>query len=366
MGARHRSKVTFVAPTGTKNGLPFSAGSVTVICNDVVGNYGGVNTFSVTTYKQSGGRFQVPSAGTDFIRVLKNHTCGSPTCDGAKLPDPWTQVNRVLSQTGPLTPNLYLPLAIFELRDLPRMLRHAGDLLHNIARPSGLNPVKEAAAANLAYKFGWEPLISDIIKLTRFAEIVRKRQRYLKGAHSSRGIRRRVRLQEINGGGGSYTSIIGSGLYSTVSMVRNHKQWATVRWKVKDQSQIGRTPTFTEAFKTAYGLNRGHIPIAIWKAMPWTWAIDWFTDISNVMQANYNMIYYKPYGLCVMTHYKMTYQFTSDSTATASFDGGSCQIENKGRWVSLNPSPSVTLKLPFLDSFKLSILGSLTILKLSR
>jgi hypothetical protein len=103
-------------------------------------------------------------------------------------------VNRVLATTGPLTPRVNLPLALFELKDVPQMLRHAGNLLHGLRSPSRLNKVKEAAAANLAYKFGWAPIIDDLGKLFDFSAAVRRKQRELKQANSSNGLRRRINL----------------------------------------------------------------------------------------------------------------------------------------------------------------------------
>ena len=84
---------------------------------------------------------------------------------------------RLLASTGPLTPKVNLPLFIFELKDIPMMLKHAGDLLHKIKTPSRLSLDKEAAAATLAYQFGWAPLIQDLSKLINFSELVQNASR---------------------------------------------------------------------------------------------------------------------------------------------------------------------------------------------
>jgi len=338
--------------------------TVTDTCQDVIGDYGNRHTFdSVQFERVEGGLYtEDVSASLKFESV---------PCAVSFTSAPGFNANsymaKLLAMSGPLTPRLYLPVSLYELKDLPSMLRHAGDLLHKISRPSGLNPVKEAAAANLAYQFGWKPLIEDIGKLLDFTDVVAKRQRILRGAHSSKGIRRKVTLDRFRNAASSsilvYSSF-GRNLRPESTRYFDREVWGTIRWIVKDQSQIGKTPTFVDAFRTAYGLNLGHIPIEIWKALPWSWMIDWFVNISDVLQANYNMIYYKPSGACIMC--KDT--FTTQNNAIYK---GVKVIYTPAYYVMVNRRrflPSVnnllTIKLPFLDNFKLSILGSLAVTRL--
>jgi hypothetical protein len=275
-----------------------------------------------------------------------------------------SQKNRVLSGSGPLSANIHLPVFLFEMRDIPKMLRHAGNLLHKIKYPSGLNPLQEVASANLAYQFGWKPLIQDLNKLTGFGELVKKKQDTLNKINQRGGIKRRIKL------GSDRDTATGTQLvHSTFSISINPKyidtmsyeRWATIRWSLKDASQLGAPVSWTEAMRTTLGLNKGHIPIEIWKAMPWSWIIDWFTDISNVLEANYNSIYYRPSNLCIMEHSISERRFLP---STHNFPGLTKHVEWKERWVDSAPVASVNLRIPFMDAFKLSILGSLTIQKL--
>jgi len=264
---------------------------------------------------------------------------------------------------------VHLPLFVYELKDLPMMLKHVGDLLHGIKSVSGLSPVKEAAASTLAYQFGWAPLLQDLGRLIDFSAAVKRRQTELEKAHSKTGLRRRISLGTDNNYRQGKSYIWSSYGLTARPTWRTHESavtWAVVWWKVRDPSQIGRKPTFNEAYDTALGLNPGHIPIQIWKALPWSWMIDWFTDISNVMTANYNLIYYKPSRLAVMRtstsicrHNRMT--FGTDGVISA----GTMWATYKDRWVNNSPSAAPVLKLPFIDNFKLSILGSLSILRIS-
>lgn len=340
-------------------------------CDDVIGDYGGNHSLTLkreqttgSMYVRSSGNLILPDPGvpSGWHDELWGDWSPQPTLS--------SYTARVLAQTGPLTPKVNLPLFIFELKDIPQMLRHAGNLLHKIRSPSGLDPVKEAAAANLAYKFGWEPLISDLGKLLNFADHARKRQDQLKKAYSSRGVRRKVTLDELSKsvkGSSTVWSVYGSSLSAQWSGLCTSQTWATVRWIVRDPNQYGYSPTFTEGFKTALGLNPGMVPITVWKALPWSWMIDWFTDISNVMLANYNSIYFKPYRLSIMRTSVTTVQHKSipkiDGNEGNFLTAGTRVTQFKYRYANNAPSANVTLRLPFMDSYKMSVLGSLAALK---
>lgn len=279
---------------------------------------------------------------------------------------------RLLSSTGPLTPKVNLPLFIFELKDIPMMLKHAGDLLHKIRSPSGLSPHKEAAAATLAYQFGWAPLIGDLMKLTQFAELTKRRQQELSKANSQRGSMRRMSFPDKKDVVVEDNKLLISDcglVYGSITKTRITKSWATCRWKARGGQMIGKEPSHNEAFRSALGLNLGMIPITIWKALPWSWMIDWFADISNVMQANYNMIFYSPSAINFMENRVVITETSGGSNASgntsATVSAGSLKIERKLRSQLSTSAAKVTLRLPFLDNFKLSILGSLTILGLS-
>jgi hypothetical protein len=270
-----------------------------------------------------------------------------------------------------LTPKVNLPLALFELKDIPGMLRHAGNLLHKIRHPSGLNPVKEAAAANLAYKFGWAPIIEDLGKLLDFTEHANRRQQVLKKAYSKRGVRRKIDLDSFSqshSGNLLVWSVYGSTLSPQYLGVVNSETWATIRWIVRDPTKYGYEPTFKEALHTALGFNKGQIPISVWKAIPWTWMIDWFTDISNILQANYNSIYFKPYRLSIMRTTVDTFEHKPILNINGSplnyLTPGQYKATFKSRYVNNSPSTNFTLRLPFLDSYKLSVLGSLAVLRM--
>ncbi|DAD50072.1 maturation protein [ssRNA phage Gerhypos.2_13] len=315
------------------------------------------------------------------IFYLRDMPVGWDSYPGLLTPDQehFQLKNRSLASSGPLTPKLYLPTAIFELKDLPDMvmqLKHAGDILHGLASPKSplplghnrpLSPTKGAASANLAYQFGWAPLISDIWKLLNFWTYVDKRQKYLKKVQRSGGSKRRITLgsnKQTASGRFVVHSTFGVYIETDYVDVMSLDQWSTIRWTIREGTEIGPSATsFTESFKDVLGLQRGHIPISAWKALPWSWAVDWVINISQLLEIGYNSIYYKPSRLNIMTHAR------SERTLAAhpsGFPGLVNVHELKSRSVDASPDPSLEVRVPFVDTFKLSILGSLTIVKLNK
>jgi hypothetical protein len=372
MTARHRQRTgPTIVGHGRYGGVDITPSSRTTwseVCDDVVGNYGGENPFVLQRTETVGGllNYSHPSTSNYFKDCPVNFNPGGyiPVPSSASL------ITRVMSSTGPLTPSIYLPVSVFEFRDIPAMLRHAGNLLHKIKNPSGLNPLKEAGAATLAYQFGWGPLMQDIGKMLQFAALVQKKQEQLMKANSRDGIRRRISLgqasDELNSSSEIVWSTYGFLLGQKVIDQRTYKQWAVIHWKLRDPSQIGKPPTFRQAFDAALGTSKGYIPIEVWKAMPWSWAVDWFAGISDFMQASHNMLYYMPSRLSIMTYRKNVKSFSayvSKSIPGLSITEGSVTTENKARAVH-TPLQNISLRLPFMDNFKLSIIGGLTAARL--
>lgn len=365
MASRHREIIgPLLSGTGTYVGTPvgpFTAPSENVSCDDVIGDYGGLHPLTIDRYRRVGGYLNRKDRGdgTHFENCPAGYTAdwGFPT-------QPVT-VSRILSQSGPLTPKVYLPVSLFEFKDIPGMLRHAGNLLHGISRPSGLNPIKEAGAANLAYQFGWKPLMDDIGKMLAVANNVAKKQRELAQANSKKGIRRRITLyntRTVLYGTATVWSTYNIFVDSRYTTEKSAKSWATIRWTPRDLAPFPHQPSWRDGFDAAYGTSKGYIPIELWKAMPWSWAIDWFADLSNFLQASHNLIYYKPSPICVMTTGKNVRTYEEVRGTFTTVTGGSVTSSTKRR-VIMQPTPNVTIRLPFMDNFKLSILGSFAALK---
>jgi hypothetical protein len=344
------------------------------VCDDAIGNYPNDNALKITHFRGSGGTINAQFVTSGQLYVFDNVPLqrisgdipANPLMPNVSQP----VINRLLGSTGPLTPRVNVPLFIYELKDLPKMLKDTGDYLHGLRKRPRVPSDRDLASQTLAYQFGWGPLIGDIVKMISFTEIVQKRQSELEKASSSRGLKRRITLepdvQMETANKLVWSAAPLANLRANCTTTHSRETWATVRWTLKPGQSTGKKPTYMEAFNAALGLNRGMIPIDVWKALPWSWAIDWFADISNIMQANYNMIYYSPGSVCIMNRIKSTMVIDPQKHPVRGHvaTGGIRVRETLSRAVTSSPSPTLKMKVPFLDAFKLSILGSFTILRI--
>lgn len=281
----------------------------------------------------------------------------------------------LLGRTGNASPSFNLPVSIGELKDIPRMLKHAGDLLHGLRSPSGLNPVREGAAATLAYQFGWKPLIGDIKKALSFQEVVEKRRRAINASvDSENGVDRSTTIEDRT----TVTEdtvidkLPGTGNVSVKrTITRTYKTEGYVTWSPKQRIRdMGDDALNRESFRSALGLTGKNIPLAAWKLLPWSWLIDWFANCSEYLSAHQNMVDYKPTRGGITMYRRDDYHHNGYRWTT---QGGlevspyEAYTEYKTRyavtsWAGLTPR----MNLPFLDGFKTSVLGSLAILKIAK
>lgn len=279
---------------------------------------------------------------------------------------------KIAMATAPERPSVYALTNFLEFRDVPRMLKHAGDLLHKIVTsPIGLAKPKVAASTILAYQFGWKPLFDDLIKVLNFSDAVDKRLRQLEDLSNGKELRRRANFGTSSGsfrGTQFVHSTFGITIQTKYTLVYKVEGWGTIHWRLADLDKLGKKPTWLQAFNSLYGLTPGEIPVQIWKALPWTWAIDWFANVSDALEVSKNLISYKPSRINKMWRATKTCQYQPHSPAVNKnyYGGTQVRTELNRLPLSLAGVSGLHLKVPFLDTFKLSIIPSLLITRLAR
>lgn len=190
-----------------------------------------------------------------------------------------------LSRANPATPTVGLPLALAELRDLPRML-----LARYRTKRGPSNSVVENS-------FGWSPLISDIRKLFTFPHRVEMRLRTLKALISKgdQGISRSIKVAggDVETHWPSYSVDTTYG-WSCTTQLRKRTSTdfvVTSHWRgVSDLSTFYGGDTARLAANLVLGLEPHQLIDQAWQLLPWSWAADWFLNLSSWLQAHNSAI----------------------------------------------------------------------------
>lgn len=291
---------------------------------------------------------------------------------------------RAMNVTNPGRPQMLLPVFLYEIKDIPDMLKFAWEALlklekfssYDIRHLERLMPyatlrnaksyAKYMAAANVGLAFGWEPLIRDLGSIIDTVLGIEKRREEFNRLHSGRGLKRRIRLDEREFKSERASVAIwsrdGTTLTSPVQRVAGVKRWATVRWKPSQYTPSLTDLSDADLRQMMLGVNLNSLPSIIWEATPWSWLADYFTNLGDLVASTNNSCHVICTSCCIMSHRHVTVTAPSKE-----FFGGAVKLsayeyrwEQKRRTVGM-PIPSPEFGLPFLNGRQLSVLGSLAI-----
>lgn len=248
----------------------------------------------------------------------------------------------VLKATNPSRPLVDLPVFVAELRDFPRLFRVEGDTL-----------LRRAGSANLNYQFGWRPLISDLFRLCSFQDAVATRQRELEDLFKS-GLRRKRQVfsgqvvQDYN----SLVQSLGASKRMYYLRTTNERVWGYCTWKAST-STPPQTPDAMRSLARRAVLGLTVDLSTAWELMPWSWLIDWCSNVGDYLQATRNIIGATPSPVQVM---RMRTAEQSSYRTAENVSPHSSRTVSKLRRKS---TPSLSAYLPWLTLRQLSILGSI-------
>lgn len=350
---------------------------LTEVCDDYVGDRSTVNFFNLTRHEAHiGGCFGKQRLTANSNWEYNNYPIGNTLNASAghlaySLPS--LDVAKVLAMSSPSRPIVDLPVGGIELKDLPSMIRHAGRTIRKANRirnrPSGSPPrdgnsvtLKDIGEANLAWQFGWRPLIQDLTKLLDFQSMVAKRERELEKLASNAGLRRRVQVGHQTLSSKSGNLILDSqprcdGFHETTTSA---ERWATVVWRPSKSLGLP-TPDQRrqQAFRSALGLD---LTIStVWELLPWSWLIDWFSNVGDFLSAHRNTVPAYPTMCAVMTRVESTKRWTITKTPPGVTATGTVAKRVLKTRSSFLPTPQLSVGIPFLGAGQLSILGSLAV-----
>jgi hypothetical protein len=272
---------------------------------------------------------------------------------------------KALANMNPNRPTVDLPLFLYELKDFPRMLRDAGHLL-KVINEGGMKLVKqlhprEVANAHLAYSFGWAPLVSDLLSLFNLSKSIEDRKAYFRslerGTRVRRGLRRGEIARSISSNGYAIAASGEIDLMADVQFTEKLRVWFTANaklmTKLPDASEL---QSLTE--ETVLGLNVS--AATFWEAIPWSWLIDYFANIGDLMAATRGNIPWQATRMNLMATSEVETKLVNVRLrpGMTRFTGGVLKNTVKRRYVSTYPTPSLSYDR-FLSGGQMAILGSL-------
>ncbi len=290
---------------------------------------------------------------------------------GTSMPSESASITTLAARSNPGRPSVSLPNFLYELKDIPGMIREIGRFKLNKKR--AIRNSRDFANHQLSIQMGWTPLISDLAKILSLRSSMTRRVNELTRLYSKGGLKRRIQLGSWSGSGESQTLLVSS--VDPEIIVRRYsqttvKRWGTIRW-LPTSLPSGFRPTEKGAIeKLAFGVVtglRGQLgPLrlsVLWEAFPWTWLIDWAGNTGEYLVAHDNTIPSKATSVCLMTESTTTTTFKRmDSLKEYSGATGSATYITKKRTVS--GSGSLSAALPLFSGRQLSILGALAIQRL--
>jgi hypothetical protein len=113
---------------------------------------------------------------------------------------------------------------------------------------------------------------------------------------------------------------------------------------------------WAKARQVALGLTPEATAKGAWDLLPWTWVVNWFTNVADFALQFSNTVPALPSESCVMTQTTTTYEYSPQNPKGLSGGDGVKLYTTKERYVG---SGSLTVHLPYIDGWKLSIISAL-------
>jgi hypothetical protein len=317
----------------------------------------------------SGRRQSSPSNFGEAVSFIPSgYTAGFPQHLDLGIPYVGTAMTDLIARTNPSRPDI-LPLTLIQdLVEIPKMLKGVGKLLKT---PRRYLNAKEGANQYLSAKFGWLPLVKDIHDVLDAQKYILRRKAELDRLYNtSSGLKRRLKLGSWHGEQTQGFISVNSDLLLDIGVKRSRytsvERWGTIRWK--PDVTPGYHPTDEElnqlARRVALGMTTEGTMAGLWDVIPWTWMINWFTNVRTFALQYSNSVPSTHQNGNVMTRtYTTEINIVTSITPGYSGGGGTRISERKERYTG---SGTLSAHLPFLSADRLATLGALFVQRFKR
>jgi len=267
------------------------------------------------TFEYTGG-FANPSLAGDAMTTLDYTSLGIvPIPAALQFPVLLDHCSKVYNLLKPKLEKAGLGVAALELRDAPDMLKTTGQGFHQAwkalgGRPGEIMQPKKIADQFLNQQFGWRPFINDLRQIhdayqnsrKYIDEITRNNNTWVRRARTVSHVEQSNPILTIPNPGvqpwvtgmdGMCTPTAVPGVGTVIGYAKLSEEFDTLVWAVGtfkfyrpefDASLADYDSPWNamQRYLKLYGVQCN--PSTIWKATPWSWLADWFTNAGDLVQ----------------------------------------------------------------------------------
>lgn len=326
-------------------------------CSDVVGSGDNapLNVFHETV---DGGRLTKPNVGffsswfTDYrVDMLDTSNCFDHLGLLGDIFDA-DAATQAAARTNPSRPYVDVVTNALQLGELFTLIRDGGNTFF---RNIGNN--------NLMYQFGIKPVVGDLVKLLNFTDQVNRRVGEIQRLRSQHGLRRTCSIGNYSNSAKVNKFIQTEGLFlredfdvTTSLTIKAHCRWLPAG----DCLSLAR-PDEMRALARRAVLGLTVDSSTLWELIPWSWLIDWGSDIGQYFTAHRNIIPATLSDVSVMRHTRTVAEWPGKAQDDWSCSGIRYVRENKTRATSF---VAPVAHFPFLNGTQMGVAASLAVTRL--
>ena len=372
--ARSRSRYLYHdAGTATWNGggLPDSTSQwySEEFCDDTYGNWDGSNPFYLERKSnllwRAFGTMRDTGYGWTYGGYGLTGSFSGHVNPATPEPSDTESLTTALARSNPDKPNIDLPVFIYELKDIPEIFEYYAKIG---AKEFKDRPIKEVAGLYLQHEYGVKAFFRDLLKMLDFQKATEQRFRSLQNLRDrSYGLTRRSTVwEDYADGQANYFASYLTPLYQESNLViawreTRRRKWVSTRWAPsEDFKHLSDDDLKTLTFRIVYGLNLSFA--TLWEAMPWSWLIDWFTNVGDYASLHRNVTGATFGESCIMKSTETNLNgflapWNDYHSAVIQFnEKATCEYT---RFPTGSLAPSIEFTMPFFNDTQLSILSAL-------
>jgi hypothetical protein len=284
-------------------------------------------------------------------------------------------ITKLAADTNPSRVTVDTPVALFELGNIPKLLWENG---LKTAKRADLdrewggrvdyskydNGKRKRSNSVVASTFGWEQLFRDLFNLLRFADIVEERIVELENIAKKGGMTRSRRMGAFTNAESSASSLIHQTEWTVTARTSKSTQcqkWASLRWVPDFGFENRRIRTNDMTQKIRVTISGWSLSAAtLWEILPWSWMVDYFTNVGDLLKASHNSLGYHIENPCVMTRIVTKVKVGPTNLVTPS--GGTFTMPSKSRVTKIRAVGAILtpeVHSPFLSAKQVNNLASI-------